>query len=107
MKSCPVTGVSDPRFLKAFYIKPNNKCNDDEKEDMINNGLLFTLTIGDLFERGFITFTDNKKIKVSTYIDRDDADALNLKDGVELPGLIIEGKAQYLKYHRENIFLDV
>ena len=74
---------------------------------MINNGLLFTLTIGDLFERGFITFTDNKKIKVSTFIDKDNSDALNLKDGDEFPSLIIEGKAQYLKYHRENIFLDV
>ncbi|MGN0031668.1 MAG: HNH endonuclease [Candidatus Gastranaerophilaceae bacterium] len=57
---CPITLVSDDRLLIASHIKPWAKSNEDEKIDPYN-GFMFTPNIDLLFDRGFITFTNDKK----------------------------------------------
>jgi hypothetical protein len=51
---CRITGVSNPRYLRASHIKPWRKSSDIEKIDG-NNGLMLAPHVDFLFDRGFIS----------------------------------------------------
>lgn len=100
---CPITLVSDDRLLIASHIKPWAKSDNKEKIDP-KNGFLFTPNIDRLFDRGFITFTNDKIMLISPWISKMTISQLNLTPNKKYFQLITEGKEKYLKYHRENIF---
>lgn len=100
---CPITLVSDDRLLIASHIKPWSKSDNKEKIDP-KNGFLFTPNIDRLFDRGFITFTDDKVMLVSPWLSKMTVSQLNITPNKKYFQLIIDGKERYLKYHRENIF---
>jgi hypothetical protein len=102
---CPITLVSDDRLLIASHIKPWVVSLDDEKTDP-KNGFMFTPTFDFLFDRGFITFTDDKKMLVSPWLSKTTCSKLNIVDDKKYNLLPIEGREIYLKYHRANIFKD-
>ena len=64
---CPFTLVNDERLLIASHIKPWAKSDDKEKIDP-KNGFMFTPTYDKLFDRGFITFADDKSLIVSPWL---------------------------------------
>ncbi len=101
---CPITDVNDERLLVASHIKPWAKCNDREKIDP-NNGFMFTPTYDKLFDRGFISFDDNKRMLVSPWISPMNQKRLNIYEGKKIDKLQLNDKRkEYLVYHRENIF---
>lgn len=101
---CPITDVNDERLLVASHIKPWAKCDDSEKIDP-NNGFMFTPTYDKLFDRGFISFDDNKRMLVSPWISPMNQKRLNIYEGKKVDKLQLNDKRkQYLIYHRENIF---
>jgi hypothetical protein len=101
---CPMTMVSDDRLLIASHIKPWAKSEKNEKTDP-KNGFMFTPTYDFLFDRGFISFTNDKKIRVSPWLSKMTCSKLNLVDGKKYPHLPIDEKRiKYLEYHRSNIF---
>ena len=101
---CPITDVNDERLLVASHIKPWAKSNDVEKIDP-NNGFMFTPTYDKLFDRGFISFDDNKRMLVSPWISPMNQKRLNIYDGRKIDKLQLNDKRKvYLKYHREHIF---
>lgn len=101
---CPITDVNDERLLVASHIKPWAKCNDVEKIDP-NNGFMFTPTYDKLFDRGFISFDDDKRMLVSPWISPMNQKRLNIYEGKKVEKLQLNDKRkQYLIYHRENIF---
>ena len=55
---CPITMISDERLLIASHIKPWAASSDVEKVDPYN-GYMLSPMIDKLFDRGFITFTEN------------------------------------------------
>ena len=101
---CPFTMVNDERLLIASHIKPWAKSDDKEKIDS-KNGFMFTPTYDKLFDRGFISFEDNKTLIVSPWLSPMNQKRLGIYNGMRLEKLNLdERRKKYLKYHRENIF---
>lgn len=101
---CPFTLINDERLLIASHIKPWSKSDNNEKVDC-KNGFIFTPTYDKLFDRGFITFSDEKKLMVSPWISPMNQKRLSIYDGMNINKLPIDDKRKvYLQYHREHIF---
>lgn len=100
---CPITMVSDDRLLIASHIKPWRMCDDFEKTDP-KNGFMLTPTIDFLFDKGFISFSDDKQMLLSPWISKITYKNLNLIENKKYSMLNIEGRETYLSFHRNNIF---
>jgi putative restriction endonuclease len=100
---CPFTMVSDDRLLIASHIKPRAKANEKEKTDPMN-GFMFTPTYDYLFDRWFISFTNDKRLLVSPWISKMTCSKLNLLHESKINTLPIDGREDYLSYHRDFIF---
>jgi hypothetical protein len=100
---CPITLVSDDRLLIASHIKPWAVSDSSEKIDP-KNGFMLTPTADHLFDSGFITFEDTKKMIISPWLSKPTIQRLNLRAGQSIEHLPISGRERYLDYHRKNIF---
>ena len=100
---CPVTLVSDDRLLIASHIKPWAKSNPNEKIDPLN-GFMFTPNIDWLFDKGFITFTNDKKMLISPWLSKMTCSRLNIIPNKKYDLLPVDGRECYLEYHRKEIF---
>ena len=101
---CPFTKINDVSLMNAGHIKPWSVSNDEEKLDP-QNGFLFTLTYDRLFNNGFMSFTDDRKLIVSSMVSKKNLKLLNLVEGSEIAIPLIKGKRKtYLDYHREIVF---
>ncbi|HEX3023966.1 MAG TPA: HNH endonuclease [Chitinophagaceae bacterium] len=100
---CPITLISDDRLLVASHIKPWVVSTDFEKTDPFN-GFMLTPTFDRLFDRGFLSFTDDKKTILSPFLSNMTYSKLNISDNKIIPHLPIAGRENYLEYHRKNIF---
>jgi putative restriction endonuclease len=100
--SCRITGVLDRRHLWARHIKPWSECDDAEKLDGAN-GLLFSPHIAHLFERGYISFSDDGELLVSQ-----DLNPVVLNNWhIQLPLNVSEFRPEqcyFLDYHRREVF---
>jgi hypothetical protein len=99
---CPITMVSDDRLLIASHIKPWAKSNENEKIDPYN-GFMFTPTFDYLFDRGFLSFTDDKRTILSPFLSKMTYSKLGISNNKQYPQLPIEGREKYLEYHRQEI----
>lgn len=99
---CPITLVSDDRLLIASHIKPWASSSDFEKTDP-KNGFMFTPTFDRLFDRGFLSFTDDKKTILSPFLSNMTYSKLGISDNKTIPHLPIDGREAYLEYHRNVI----
>lgn len=99
---CPITLVSDDRLLIASHIKPWAKSNDFEKTDPLN-GFMLTPTFDFMFDRGFLSFTDDKKSILSPFLSNMTYSKLGISDGKIFSHLPIEGRENYLEFHRTEI----
>jgi putative restriction endonuclease len=100
---CPITLISDDRLLIASHIKPWIKSDDEEKIDP-KNGFMLTPTYDLLFDRGFISFTNDQKIIISPWLSKMTCSKLNIAPEKQYPMLPVIGREGYLEYHRVNIF---
>lgn len=101
---CPFTMVSDERLLVASHIKPWALSDDKEKVDP-KNGFLFTPTYDRLFDRGFISFEDDKTLMVSPWISPMNQKRLEIYNGKIITALPLDDKRKkYLEFHREYMF---
>lgn len=101
---CPITMLNDERLLIASHIKPWAVSTAKEKIDP-KNGFMLSPLYDALFDKGFITFTDDKKMLVSEFLSPKNIKRLNLDHGHYYPHLPIENKRmEYLAYHRASVF---
>lgn len=100
--SCRITGVLDRRHLWARHIKPWSDCDDAEMLDG-SNGLLMAPHIAHLFERGYISFSDDGDLLVSQELNPVVLDNWH----IQLPlnaGEFRPEQCYYLDYHRREVF---
>ncbi len=105
-KGCRLTGVTDPRLLKASHIKPWRSCNTGTERLDGNNGLLLTPNADHLFDHGYISFDDNGQVLVSPLLNVGQVDLLGV--ATSPPPRVAPFNAQqakYLAFHRQNVFL--
>lgn len=106
MPFCPITRINDERLLIASHAKPWAESNDKEKIDP-KNGLILSPLFDRLFDKGFMTFTDDKRMKLSNWITPKNYERMGLNINEEkyielLP--FDEQRLVYIKYHREKVF---
>ncbi|MDN4493591.1 HNH endonuclease [Ureibacillus aquaedulcis] len=101
-KKCRLCGVSDEHFLVASHIKPWSKSNHKERLD-VNNGFLLCPNHDALFDKGFISFGENGVILISDSIDKYTKVFLNINENMKIS--MNESQQQYMKWHRENLFI--
>jgi putative restriction endonuclease len=99
---CPITLISDDRILIASHIKPWAVSNDFEKTDP-KNGFMLTPTFDFLFDRGFMSFTNDQKTILSPFLSNMTYSKIGISDNKTFPHLPIDGREEYLEFHRTNI----
>lgn len=115
--ACRLTGVTNPSLLIASHIKPWRLCSSAQERLDGMNGLLLTPDADHLFDRGFITFTDDGDVVASPRVDPDDLRRLGFERlswqrfGVaEAPAAWGTGAFRplqrgYLAHHRADVFV--
>ena len=99
---CPITLVSDDRLLIASHIKPWVASNDIEKIDPLN-GFMLTPTFDRLFDRGFLSFRNDKKTILSPFLSNMTYSKLGISDNKIISHLPIAGREEYMEYHRTEV----
>ncbi|PIZ94590.1 MAG: hypothetical protein COX81_03065 [Candidatus Magasanikbacteria bacterium CG_4_10_14_0_2_um_filter_37_12] len=104
LKKCPITGIDDIRILTASHIKPWTQSTNPERLD-VRNGFLFSPTFNILFDRGLISFLNDKALLVSDSFSEKNLSKLHLRRKQIISELPIIGREEYLEYHRNKIFI--
>lgn len=101
-KSCRITGVTAKEHLRASHIKPWRDATNFERLDG-NNGLLLSPHIDALFDKGYITFSDDGALEVSNATDIEVMKRWGIPPDLNV-GSFNDQQKVYLAYHRANIF---
>ena len=70
MPCCPITNISDIKFLRHSHIKPWSLSDDSEKLDGYN-GLILEYGYDMLFDKGWISFENDGKLLISPKIPKE------------------------------------
>ena len=101
---CPITMISDDRVLIASHIKPWAVGTDKEKVDP-HNGYILSPLYDKLFDRGLISFTDDRRMMVSHYLSPRNVQRMGLEDMKFYQSLPVGAdRLKYLEYHRQFVF---
>ena len=105
LQKCPITHLDEKRLLIASHIKPWVHCNNEERLN-IYNGFLLSPLFDKLFDKsvGLITFTENKELIISKQLSQANVQYLGVTSGQVINDLPIEGRENFLAYHRKYIF---
>lgn len=105
-QSCRLTRVSTPALLIASHIKPWRSCSTAAERLDGANGLLLAPHVDRLFDKGFISFTNEGQVLISPKLDSNDLARLGLQDACKKGCDAFSGQqAPYLKFHRDIVFL--
>jgi hypothetical protein len=99
---CRLTQLLDRRHLVASHIKPWREADDREKLDGYN-GLLFSPHVAHLFDRGYVSFTDDGGLIVSRYLNPRVLKVWHIAPATRVEAFRPEQNA-YLDYHRREVF---
>jgi putative restriction endonuclease len=108
---CCITGISIPRLLIASHIKPWSQF----PEERLNpkNGLCLSSLHDAAFDEGLIALDDDLKVILSKKLKRHLPQAALEQNFVayegrpiRLPDELAEPDREFLRYHRENIYVD-
>lgn len=96
---CPITNISIPSLLIASHIKPWNISNDSEKVN-INNGILLSVHMDAMFDKGLIGFTPRGEIVYSSNEVRNlvSNNFKNLNDCID-DRYLTEERKEFFKWH--------
>jgi len=64
---------------------------------------MLTPTFDRLFDRGFLSFTDDKKAILSPFLSKLTYAKLGIIENKTYPNLPVNGRKHYLAFHRNNI----
>lgn len=100
---CCLCGADEESLLVASHIKPWADSTRKERVD-VDNGLLLCPNHDKLFDRGYITFDEDGNIIISDELSETNQQHLNVNPNMKLS--MSEATKQYMKYHRESIFIN-
>lgn len=108
MPQCPFTKITDERLLTASHIKPNAQCLKENKkseaEDYLN-GLSLSPTYDRLFDKGYITFSDEGNLICGSEVNSYSWGKLSINpNSYKRYNIMPEGREKYLEYHRNVVF---
>lgn len=101
---CPITMINDERLLIASHIKPWAVANDKERLDP-KNGFMLSPLYDKLFDRGLMTFTDDRRVRISNWLSPQNKCRIGIKEDAFIQQLPLdESRKAYLEYHRSMVF---
>jgi len=101
---CPITMINEESLLIASHIKPWAVSDSVERIDP-NNGFILSPLYDKLFDRGYITFSNDKRVSISNWLSRQVKDRIGIKENQFFQFLPInDARAKYLEYHRATVF---
>lgn len=101
---CPITMINDERLLIASHIKPWAVSSDKEKIDH-KNGFMLSPLFDRLFDRGLMTFTEDRHIMLSNWLSPSNKKRLGVVDGQFVQMLPLDDERQvYMEFHRSSVF---
>lgn len=103
-RGCSISGCEMYPVLIASHIKPWSVCNNAQRLDLFN-GLLLLPNFDKLFDKGYITFSNNGIIICSKLLSISDIKSLGINNNLRLIK-IDQRHCEYLNYHRENCFIN-
>ena len=103
-RKCIVTGISQNKLLIASHIKPWAVCNNEERVD-VENGLLLCANMDRLFDSGLITFRDDGKMYISSFVGAENRERLNISKDIIVDLQASERLLDYLEYHRDVLYV--
>ena len=104
---CAISGESALPVLDATHIKPYSQYGPN----ILNNGILLRSDLSRLYEHGYLTISNDYRVKISHRLKEDYGDNSNYanlhgKDLLVLPGKFNDRPlAEYIAWHNENVFL--
>lgn len=101
--SCAVTESTTLSANRASHIKPWRLSSKDERLDPAN-GLPLIANLDALFDAGLITFSGTGDLLTSPCLSSEEREIFDL-DGLHLRHAPSKDTANYLAYHRDNLFL--
>jgi hypothetical protein len=99
-KRCRVTGVDDPKLLRASHIRPWKDSTPKERQDG-NNGLFLAPHVDALFDAGLISFSDKGELLKSSRLPKVVMKAWGIPVKLNV-GTFSAKQCQYLKWHRKE-----
>jgi len=101
---CPITMINEESLLIASHIKPWAVSDPKERIDP-NNGFILSPLYDKLFDRGYITFSNDKRVTISNWLSRQVKERIGIKENQLFQFLPInDARANYLEYHRNTVF---
>lgn len=105
---CCVTGVAQPQLLNASHIIPWNS--DVHQRHNPANGLSLVATLDRAFDRGFLTFDQANRLRLSPTLsehpDRETRNYFERYQGVQMRSASrFDPSAECMAWHREHVFL--
>ena len=97
-----VTGLDIKSHLRASHIKPWRDSSNEERLDG-NNGLLLSPHVDHLFDKGFISFSEEGQILISPLLDQKIFSLWNIDPKTNVGKFNIQ-QSKYLAYHQKNVF---
>lgn len=103
--ACAVTGCTLKEALRASHAKPWKDCTSDAERLNVYNGFLLTANLDALFDKGYISFTNDGLIMLSSEFMIFSGDMKGLGISKEMKLRWIEEKHQeFLDYHHKNVW---
>lgn len=101
---CPITMINEESLLIASHIKPWAVSDSKERTDP-NNGFILSPLYDKLFDRGYITFSNDKRVTISNWLSRQVKERIGIKENQLFQFLPInQERTRYLEYHRNTVF---
>ena len=101
---CPISPINEESLLIASHIKPWAVSDPKERIDP-NNGFILSPLYDKLFDRGYITFSNDKRVSISNWLSRQVKERIGIKENQLFQFLPMnDSRARYLEYHRNMVF---
>lgn len=101
---CPITMINDERLLNASHIKPWAAAAKKERLDP-KNGFILSPLYDRLFDRGLMTFSEDRCIILSNWIAPQNQKRLGIVNGQRIQLLPLDDEREvYMQFHREKVF---
>lgn len=101
-QGCAVTNCQFTSILRASHIKPWKDSSNEERLDRYN-GLLLLPNLDIAFDLGFISFTNDGSIQISSQLNESDKNHLGISHDLKLKK-IDKRHCKYLEFHRNKVF---
>lgn len=103
-KKCVVTGIDKSKLLIASHIKPWAICDNNERVD-IENGLILCPNMDKLFDCGLISFDNNGKMMISSFVGMENVKRLHISKDMMVDLRATHKLLEYMEYHRDVLFV--